>query len=225
MIHGGTNRELGGGFPLSGDLVGEGAMAAGNEADQRFERIKAQLRARLGSEVYSSWFGRMKLVELSKGVARMSVPTAFLRSWINGHYSDVIAELWKQEDASILKIEVVVRSATRHASPDLEAAPVRKVAKQSQAALSSGTVLGAGKQERAPMARGVAADFSVFGLGREPNGPPLSMARHYRNRCGKGKAASNGFLTNLVTIGGHLSVFAGASTGKAVVIQTLFRRI
>ena len=133
-------------------------MAAGNEADQRFERIKAQLRARLGSEVYSSWFGRMKLVELSKGVARMSVPTAFLRSWINGHYSDVIAELWKQEDASILKIEVVVRSATRHASPDLEAAPVRKVAKQSQAALSSGTVLGAGKQERAPMARGVAAE-------------------------------------------------------------------
>ena len=79
-------------------------MAAGNEADQRFERIKAQLRARLGSEVYSSWFGRMKLVELSKGVARMSVPTAFLRSWINGHYSDVIAELWKQEDASILNI-------------------------------------------------------------------------------------------------------------------------
>ncbi|WP_264861433.1 DnaA ATPase domain-containing protein, partial [Klebsiella pneumoniae] len=32
------------------------------------------------------------------------------------------------------------------------------VAKQSQAALSSGTVLGAGKQERAPMARGVAAE-------------------------------------------------------------------
>ncbi len=157
MIHGGTNRELGG-FPFSGDIVGEGAMAAGNEAEQRFERIRAQLKARLGSEVYSSWFGRMKLVELSKGVARMSVPTAFLRSWINGHYLDVITELWKQEEAGILKVEVVVRSATRHTAPELETAPLRKVAKQAQTTLSSGTTLGAGKQERAPLARGAAAE-------------------------------------------------------------------
>ncbi|MFD9899821.1 chromosomal replication initiator protein DnaA [Mesorhizobium sp. UC74_2] len=154
----GTNRELGGSFPFSGDIVGEGAMAASNEAEQRFERIRAQLKARLGSEVYSSWFGRMKLVELSKGVARMSVPTAFLRSWINGHYLDVITELWKQEETGILKVEVVVRSATRHAAPDLEAAPLRKVAKQAQTTLSSGTTLGAGKQERAPMARGAAVE-------------------------------------------------------------------
>ncbi len=158
MIQSGTNRELGGSFPFSGDIVGEGAMAASNEAEQRFERIRAQLKARLGSEVYSSWFGRMKLVELSKGVARMSVPTAFLRSWINGHYLDVITELWKQEETGILKVEVVVRSATRHAAPDLEAAPLRKVAKQAQTTLSSGTTLGAGKQERAPMARGAAVE-------------------------------------------------------------------
>jgi chromosomal replication initiator protein len=158
MIHSGTNRELGGSFPFSGDIVGEGAMAASNEAEQRFERIRAQLKARLGSEVYSSWFGRMKLVELSKGVARMSVPTAFLRSWINGHYLDVITELWKQEETGILKVEVVVRSATRHTAPDLEAAPLRKVAKQAQTTLSSGTTLGAGKQERVPLARGAAAE-------------------------------------------------------------------
>ncbi|PLP59757.1 chromosomal replication initiator protein DnaA [Mesorhizobium loti] len=157
-MHSGTNRELGGSFPFSGDIVGEGAMAASNEAEQRFERIRAQLKARLGSEVYSSWFGRMKLVELSKGIARMSVPTAFLRSWINGHYLDVITELWKQEEAGILKVEVVVRSATRHTVPDLETAPLRKVAKQAQTTLSSGTILGAGKQERAPLTRGAAVE-------------------------------------------------------------------
>jgi chromosomal replication initiator protein len=83
------------------------------EAETIFERVKAQLKARLGSEVYSSWFGRMKLAEYSKGQVRISVPTAFLRQWINGHYLDIIQELWKKEDGSILRIEFIVRSATR----------------------------------------------------------------------------------------------------------------
>ncbi|TGU43876.1 chromosomal replication initiator protein DnaA, partial [Mesorhizobium sp. M00.F.Ca.ET.186.01.1.1] len=73
-------------------------MAASSDAEQKFERVKAQLKARLGAEVYSSWFGRMKVAEASRGIVRISVPTAFLRSWINGHYHDLISELWKQED-------------------------------------------------------------------------------------------------------------------------------
>jgi chromosomal replication initiator protein len=57
-----------------------------------FERVQAQLKARLGNEVYSSWFGRLKLVEASKSVVCMSVPTPFLRSWISNHYIDLISE-------------------------------------------------------------------------------------------------------------------------------------
>lgn len=129
----------------------------GAEAEQRFERVKAQLKAKLGSEVYSSWFGRMKLAEASRGLVRLSVPTAFLRSWINGHYLDLITELWKQEDADILKVEVVVRTATRQArNVEAETAPARKAVRQTQTALSSGT-LAPGKGERAPMPRSPAA--------------------------------------------------------------------
>jgi chromosomal replication initiator protein len=76
-----------------------------------FDRVKLQLRARLGAEVYMSWFGRMKLEEASKDCVRISVPTAFLRSWINGHYLDLVCELWKQEVPSVLKVEFIVRSA------------------------------------------------------------------------------------------------------------------
>jgi chromosomal replication initiator protein len=82
-------------------------------ANENFERLKAQLKARLGHEVYSSWFGRMKLAEASKGIVRLSVPTAFLRSWINSHYVDQINDIWKQGDPSLLKLEVIVRSTTR----------------------------------------------------------------------------------------------------------------
>ncbi|WP_246666159.1 chromosomal replication initiator protein DnaA [Aquamicrobium sp. LC103] len=88
--------------------------------EQIFERVNTQLRARLGNDVYSSWFGRMQLAETSKGLVRLSVPTAFLRQWINGHYLDTICDLWKQSAPEVLKVEIVVRSATRNIRPVCE---------------------------------------------------------------------------------------------------------
>lgn len=84
-----------------------------SDAFTAFERVQGQLKARLGSEVYSSWFGRLKLVEASKSVVCMSVPTPFLRSWISNHYIDMINELWRAEYPSLLRVEIVVRTAHR----------------------------------------------------------------------------------------------------------------
>ena len=78
-----------------------------------FDRVLAQLKARLGNEVFSSWFGRLKLEEASKSIVRMSVPTPFLRAWISNHYSDLINELWLEELPGLLKMELVVRTAQR----------------------------------------------------------------------------------------------------------------
>ena len=76
------------------------------------------MKAKLGSEVYSSWFGRMKLTEAAKGFVRISVPTAFLKSWINSHYLDLITELWRQEEPELLKVEIIAqdRHQTRAAN-------------------------------------------------------------------------------------------------------------
>lgn len=82
-------------------------------SEEAFERLTAKLKARVGSEIYSSWFGRLKLDDISKSIVRLSVPTAFLRSWINNHYSELLTELWQEENAQILKVEVVVRGMNR----------------------------------------------------------------------------------------------------------------
>jgi chromosomal replication initiator protein len=55
----------------------------------------------------------MKLVEASKSVVRLSVPTTFLRSWINNHYVALLAELWREDNPELLKLEIIVRSAAR----------------------------------------------------------------------------------------------------------------
>ena len=108
------------GLLFPGTLIGGDGMAAAGNAEKAFDRVKAQLKARLGGEVYSSWFGRMKVTEASKGLVRISVPTAFLRSWINSHYLDLISELWKQEDPDVLKIDIVVRtSSPRERAPSI----------------------------------------------------------------------------------------------------------
>ena len=80
-----------------------------------FDRVQQRLRAKLGADVYNSWFGRLKLDSVSRNVARMSVPTAFLRSWINSHYIDDLLALWTEEVPQIMQVEIVVRSATKPA--------------------------------------------------------------------------------------------------------------
>ena len=61
---------------------------------QKWERVLAQLKARLGPEAFASWFGRCRLETVSKSQLTISVPTTFLKSWIKTHYSDLLLELW-----------------------------------------------------------------------------------------------------------------------------------
>ncbi|MCB1386196.1 MAG: chromosomal replication initiator protein DnaA [Nitratireductor sp.] len=76
-------------------------------------KVRQSLQAQLGTEIFNSWFGRIKLVGTEGGVAVHSVPTAFLKSWINSHYRDLLLELWQKEDKAILRADVIVRSAVR----------------------------------------------------------------------------------------------------------------
>lgn len=159
-------REAEVGFPFPHSGVEENDVASIdssiNSGERTFERIRAQLKARLGSEVYSSWFGRMKLDEVSKRHVRLSVPTAFLRSWINGHYHDLITNLWKAEDPEVLKVDIIVRSATRQTrlAPELAETPVRKNLRQPQTALATGVLTGT-RNERPIPARTAQSEVTV----------------------------------------------------------------
>jgi len=95
-----------------GDATGEHS-ADFDDGSAAFERVMAKVKTQVGTEAYTSWFGRLKLAEYSRSVIRLSVPTAFLRSWINNHYAAMLTELWKQENASILRVDVVVRGVNR----------------------------------------------------------------------------------------------------------------
>ena len=78
----------------------------------RWRRVKERLRSELGDDVFTSWFGRMELETAADGVLRLSVPTRFLRNWIQSHYSERVLGRWQEEDPAITRLELSVRSAT-----------------------------------------------------------------------------------------------------------------
>lgn len=154
-MHSGIEGRADFGLLFTRDLVGGDDMSGGEAksektTDRAFERVGAQLKARLGTEVFSSWFARMKLAERSKGVVRLSVPTAFLRSWINGHYIDLLGELWRQEYPDVLKVEIVVRTTTKQGRPaaDNDQTPIARKAAKPTAATMSPTAVMAVRGER-----------------------------------------------------------------------------
>src|SRR5271154_135857 len=78
----------------------------------RWRGVKERLRSELGEDVYSSWFGRMELEAADAGVLRLSVPTRFLRNWIQSHYSERVLTKGQEEEPDVPRLELSVRSST-----------------------------------------------------------------------------------------------------------------
>src|SRR6202047_2500554 len=92
---------------------GGGGGAGKGEA---WMRIRRRLRAELGEEVFSSWFGCLELDALSDQDVYLSVPTKFLKSWIQSHYVDRILPTLASEFPAIKRVSINVRSSTRPAT-------------------------------------------------------------------------------------------------------------
>jgi chromosomal replication initiator protein len=78
---------------------------------ERWSRVKGRLKAEVGDDIFSSWFARMDLEAVDNDTAKLSVPTRFLKSWIQSHYSDRVLNCWQAEEERVRRIELIVRSA------------------------------------------------------------------------------------------------------------------
>ena len=78
---------------------------------EAWDRVRRRLRAELGEDVFSSWFGRLELVEISGSMVFLSVPTRFLKSWIQSHYIDRLRALLIEEFKDVSDLSLSVRGA------------------------------------------------------------------------------------------------------------------
>src|SRR5476649_2431800 len=66
---------------------------------ERWTRVKGRLRADVGDDIFLSWFARMDLERIEENTAFLSVPTRFLKSWIQSHYTERMLAAWQAEQA------------------------------------------------------------------------------------------------------------------------------
>ena len=84
-------------------------------------RVKDRLRTSVGDDVYNSWFARVDLEQLNSEAVHMSVPTRFLKSWIQTHYAERVLGCWQEELPNLNRIELTVRTPVRNVQPAKDA--------------------------------------------------------------------------------------------------------
>jgi chromosomal replication initiator protein len=127
-------------------------------AHSSWERVQRRLRAELGEDVYASWFKCLELADFTPPVVTLSVPTKFLRNWIQQHFIEKIAAHFTRENAEISRIAIVMRSAVMRPAAKAEAPRTeageaqRQIEGQRRAAASQGTQSGEAEATRAARA-------------------------------------------------------------------------
>ncbi|HKH95950.1 MAG TPA: chromosomal replication initiator protein DnaA [Beijerinckiaceae bacterium] len=86
-------------------------MEEAQSANEVWSRVKRRLRAELGEDVFASWFGRLELEAIVDGCARLTVPTRFLKSWIESHYADRVLATYRSEAPAVERISVAMRGS------------------------------------------------------------------------------------------------------------------
>ncbi|SIQ92337.1 chromosomal replication initiator protein [Bosea sp. TND4EK4] len=124
--------------PVVVTMADEAGPAGADETSvkEAWERVRRRLRAELGEDVFSSWFARLELAGILEGVAYLTVPTRFLKSWLEAHY----AERLRLNCAAELPAPNGIILSVRQVARDAAAAPLAESALRSRAALSPAPV-------------------------------------------------------------------------------------
>jgi chromosomal replication initiator protein len=80
------------------------------DAKSKWDRVVQRLRGELGEDLYSSWFARMEIEDLNEARLTVSVPTRFLKSWIETHYLSKLQKIGGAEFGDLDAVQVRVRT-------------------------------------------------------------------------------------------------------------------
>ena len=70
-----------------------------------WEMIQAEMKNKLGTDIYESWLKKITFVEEFHNYVLLSVPTRFIRDWITSRYLDQILQSLKNYKREIIRIE------------------------------------------------------------------------------------------------------------------------
>jgi chromosomal replication initiator protein len=87
---------------------GAESLKPSKEITAIWKQVHKALRGEFGEAVFRSWLKPLTLQACYHGTLEVSVPTRFMKDWIQTHYSKRILEMCTEKDASIKRVEIVV---------------------------------------------------------------------------------------------------------------------
>jgi chromosomal replication initiator protein len=147
-----------------------------DELGRHWTRIAQRLRAEMGEDLYSSWFARMEPQELVDGRLAVSVPTKFLKSWIESHYAGKLADIC---EAELGKLDAVVIRVRTRGRPQAGRQPAREPAADEAGQPGRVAAARAGSERGSPLDPSLV--FSTFARGRSnllAHAAALRVAEH-----------------------------------------------
>ena len=76
-----------------------------NSESLNWKEIQAQMKNKLGLEIYESWLKKINFVDEFNNYILLTVPTRFIRDWITSRYLDQILQIVKNHKKEIIRIE------------------------------------------------------------------------------------------------------------------------
>ena len=95
--------------PPAGADPAVAAAAGPANVSQQGQKVRSMLMARLGEEVFKSWFGALEFQDFDGSLLRVTVPVHFLKKWIETHYAEVLLECAAAEFGGCERVDVLLR--------------------------------------------------------------------------------------------------------------------
>lgn len=107
----------------------EASLQPSKEIMRVWKKVHGDMRSEFGEAIFRSWLKPLTLQAFYHGTMEVSVPTRFMRDWIQNHYADRILAMCTEASDEIRRLQiVVVQNAMVDEAPkaaDSKAAPAK----------------------------------------------------------------------------------------------------
>jgi chromosomal replication initiator protein len=77
----------------------------------QWARIRSRLRAEYGEAAYRSWLKPLTLNGCTGEAVQVTVPTRFMRDWVEAQYGERLLALWSSENSAIKAIDILLEGS------------------------------------------------------------------------------------------------------------------
>lgn len=77
----------------------------------QWARIRSRLRAEYGEAAYRSWLKPLTLNGSSREAIQLTVPTRFMRDWVEAQYGERLISLWASENGTVKKVDILLEGS------------------------------------------------------------------------------------------------------------------